>query len=101
MKAVQMINELKKYSKECDLNLNRELIDINKYVKSGYSFGFVINMVNNEYEVYMFVTSDEEDVIVSNLFHKDFKYMDQAKLYYNNLIKEYSELSLEDLYNRF
>ena len=101
MEAVQVIKKLKEFSSEYCENEERELIDINKFPKEDYSYGFVVNMVNNKYEVYMFVTSDIEDVIASNLFYRDFKYLDQAKEYFNNLISEYNELSLEELYNRF
>lgn len=101
MEAVQIIKKLKKFSNEYNENQERELIDINKFPKENYSYGFVVNMVNNKYEVYMFVASDIEDVIASNLFYKDFKFLDQAKEYFNSLISEYNELSLEKLYNRF
>ena len=100
MEAVQIIKNLKNFSKEYNENEERELININKFPKENYSYGFVVNMVNNKYEVYMFVTSDIEDVIASNLFYKDFKYLDQAKEYFDSIINEYNQLSLEELCNR-
>lgn len=100
MEAVQIIKNLKNFSKEYNENEERELININKFPKENYSYGFVVNMVNNKYEVYMFVASDIEDVIASNLFYKDFKYLDQAKEYFDSIINEYNELSLEELCNR-
>lgn len=100
MEAVQIIKNLKNFSKEYNENEERELININKFPKENYSYGFVVNMVNNKYEVYMFVTSDIEDVIASNLFYKDFKYLDQAKEYFDSIISKYNELSLEELCNR-
>lgn len=100
MEAVEVIKKLKELSSKYNENEERELININKFPKEDYSYSFVVNMVNNKYEVYMFVTSDIEDIIASNLFHKNFKYLDQAKEYFNNLISEYNELSLEELQNR-
>lgn len=101
MEAVQVIKKLKEFSIKYNKNEERELININKFPKEDYSYGFVVNMINNKYEVYMFVTSDIEDVIASNLFYRDFKYLDQAKEYFHNLISKYNELSLEELQNRF
>ena len=101
MEAVQIIKKLKVFSMQYDENIERELIDINKFPKDEYNFGFVVNLINNKYEVYMFVVSDIEDVIASNLFYKDFKYLDQAKEYFNEIINEYKDLTLEKLYQKF
>lgn len=101
MNAVQIIKKLKEYSCEYEENLKRNLIDINKYVKDEYSYGFVINKINDEYEVYMFVVSDKEDVIASNLLKKEFNSLESAKEYFNSIINEYSNLLLDDLYTRY
>lgn len=101
MNAVQIIKKLKEYSCEYEENLKRNLIDINKYVKDQYSYGFVINKINDEYEVYMFVVSDKEDVIASSLLYKNFKNLESAKEYFKVLINEYNDLSLDELYERF
>ena len=54
-----------------------------------------------EYEVYMFVVSDKEDVIASSLLYRNFKNLESAKEYFKVLINEYNDLSLDELYERF
>ena len=49
----------------------------------------------------MFVTSDKEDVIASNLLKKEFNSLESAKEYFNSIINEYSNLLLDDLYTRY
>lgn len=99
MEAVQYIKELKKYSTEYSENDERELISISKYPKEDYSIGFVTNLVNNKYEVYMFITSDTEDEIASGILCQNFKYLDQAKDYCNELINKYSNMELSKIIN--
>ena len=98
MEAVQIIKNLKHFSFEYDENEKRDLVDIKKFIKDEYSYGFIINKINDKYEVYMFVTSDKEDVIASNLLKKEFN---SAKEYFNSIINEYSNLLLDDLYTRY
>lgn len=100
MEAVQYIKELKRFSKNCEVNDDRELINITKEVKDEYSYGFAINLINNEYEVYMFVVSDaEDDVVASNLLNERFKYLDQAKEYQKKLINKYKDIEVFELVN--
>ena len=99
METVQYIKELKKYSTEYSENDERELISISKYPKEDYSIGFVTNLVNNKYEVYMFITSDTEDEIASGILCQNFKYLDQAKDYCNELINKYSNMELSEIIN--
>lgn len=100
MEAVQYIKELKEFSKEVESNDDRELINISKEVKDGYSYGFAINMINNEYEVYMFVANDNgEDIVASNLLYVRFKYLDQAKEYQKELINKYKDIEVSELAN--
>lgn len=99
MEAVQLIMELKRYSKEVKEDDRRDLIDISKYVKDGYSLGFAMNKYNTEYEVYMFILCDTKDITVSNLFYQSFKYLDQAKEYFKTLEEKYKNIELEVLLN--
>lgn len=101
MEAVQIIKKLKHFSFEYDENEKRDLVDIKKFIKDEYSYGFIINKINDEYEVYMFVVSDKEDVIASSLLYRNFKKLESAKEYFNSIINEYSNLLLDDLYTRY
>lgn len=101
MEAVQIIKKLKHFSFEYDENDKRDLVDIKKFIKDEYSYGFIINKINDKYEVYMFVTSDKEDVIASSLLYRNFKNLESAKEYFKVLINEYNDLSLDELYERF
>lgn len=101
MNVVQIIKNLKKYSCEFDEKKKRNLIGINKYIKDEYSYGFVINKINDKYETYMFVLSNTEDIIASNLLSKEFKLLDNAKEYFNLLVTENKDLTLDELYKKF
>ena len=101
MKAVQIINELKKYSKEYTEDEEKDLIDIRKFIKEDYSIGFVINLIKSKYEVYMFIVSDVEDEVASTLKIDYFKNLDEAKSYFNELIDKYSNMELNNIIENF
>lgn len=102
MEAVQIIKDLKKYSFGYNDNEERDLVDINKYVKNGYSYSYVINKINNGYEVYMAILSDEDmELVASNLLYEQFEYLDQARQYFDGLIDKYNNLTIEKLYAKF
>ena len=47
MEAVQIIKKLKHFSFEYDENEKRDLVDIKKFIKDEYSYGFIINKIND------------------------------------------------------
>ena len=65
-----------------------------------YNYGTIINSVDNNYEVYCYVISNDNSIIVSSLLLKEFNDINTALSYYKELATMMKEKEIVFLFDK-
>ena len=96
--TIKYLKQLQNFSHPED-SRNRKLIKSYELAKGLYNYGTIINAVDNIYEVYCYVVSNDNSIIVSSLLLKEFSNLNKALIYYQelaNMMKENDIIFLFD-----
>lgn len=79
---------------------NRKLLKSYELTKELYNCGAIINFVDNNYEVYCYVISNDNSIIASSLLLKEFNDINIALSYYKELATMMKEKEIDFLFDK-
>lgn len=97
--TIDYLKQLQKFSHPED-SRKRNLLKSYELTKDLYNYGTIINAVDDIYEVYCYVATTDDSIVVSSLLLEEFSDISKALEYYQKLASMMKENDIIFLFNK-